>query len=67
MPAARVFLLRRMVTELLNDGSVVLCRVARMRIFFAMLVFVWPLFVAADDLCHADVPCVMEDGRSYHV
>ncbi len=38
-----------------------------MRILIAFLLVCWPFFAVADDVCHADVPCVMEDGRSYHV
>ena len=38
-----------------------------MRILIALMMVIWPFFVVAQDACHADVPCVMEDGRSYHV
>lgn len=38
-----------------------------LRILIALVLVVWPLFAVADDVCHGAVPCVMEDGRSYHV
>lgn len=38
-----------------------------MRILIAFVLLVWPVFAVADAVCHAEVPCVMEDGRSYHV
>lgn len=38
-----------------------------MRILISVLMMVWASATAAQDVCHADVPCVMDDGRSYHV
>lgn len=38
-----------------------------MRILFFVVVLLWPHFAVAQVGCHAEVPCVMEDGRSYHV
>lgn len=38
-----------------------------MRIFISVIMMVWVSATVAQEVCHGDVPCVMADGRSYHV
>jgi polyhydroxybutyrate depolymerase len=38
-----------------------------MRVFISVLMVVWASVAVAQGECHADVPCVLVDGRTYHV